>query len=190
MEVLDSLESSSDTVVYALDETSVGVESDNRCSWSPVGAPPVLEKNGSHEGINIIGSTCILNDYHAINDVYPSKKSIKSDMVIEHLKYLLEINHGKNIVVFLDNAKIHTSSSIENFYLECKSRLKLIYMPKYSPDMNPQENVWNYLKARLFKPSARSCIDELILDAKTIFDELNLEKDKICSLAYARKFLV
>lgn len=37
-----------------------------------MGAPPILKKNASHEGINILGSTCILNDFHSINDVYPS----------------------------------------------------------------------------------------------------------------------
>ncbi len=190
MELLDSLESSSDTVVYALDETKVCVESDNHYSWSPIGAPPILEKNGSRKGINLIGSTCILNDFHTVNDVYSNKETIKSNCVINHLDYLIQINSDKKVVVFLDNAKIHTSAAIEKFYLDKKDVLKLIYLPKYSPDMNPQENMWNYLKAKLYKPSARGSIEELILDAKIIFDELNFDIDKICSLAYARSFLV
>lgn len=56
--------------------------------------------------------------------------------------------------------------------------------------MNPQEHVWRYLKAKLYKPAARSCMQELILDIKNIFDELNSNVDKICSLAYARNYLV
>jgi len=56
--------------------------------------------------------------------------------------------------------------------------------------MNPQENIWNYLKNRIFKPSSRSCIEELILDTKNIFDELNSDINRIESLAYAKKFLV
>lgn len=190
MEVLDSLESSSDTAVYALDEAKVSVESDNHSSWSPIGAPPILEKNGSHAGINLIGSTCILNDFHTVNDVYSNKKTIKSVEVINHLEYLIQINPGKKVVVFLDNAKIHTSAAIERFYLDKKDVLKLIYLPKYSPDMNPQENMWHYLKAKLYKPSSRSSIEELVVDTKDIFDELNFDFDKICSLAYARSFLV
>lgn len=189
-EVLDTLESSPDAVVYALDETGICVESDNHASWSPVGAPPILEKNASHEGINIVGSTCILNDFHSINDVYPLNKSITSEEVKFHLEYLLEINSNKKVVVFLDNARMHTSILIQKFYKEVKGRLELIFLPKYSPYMNPQETIWHYLKSRLFKPSSRSCIEELILDVKSIFDELNSNPDKICSLAYARSFLV
>ena len=56
--------------------------------------------------------------------------------------------------------------------------------------MNPQENIWRNLKSKLFKPSARSCVWELVSDIKNIFDELNSNFDKIRSLAYARSFLV
>lgn len=189
-EVLDCLESSPDNVVYALDETGVHIESDNRSSWSPVGTSPVLEKNGSRKGINIIGSTSILNNFHIVNDVYSSRHSITSREVISHLEYLIEINQGKKVVVFLDNAKIHISKAIKEFYLDNRDILSLIFIPKYSPNMNPQENIWNYLKAKLFRPTARDFIEELILDAKYIYDELNSNTYKIRSLAYARSFLV
>ncbi len=79
---------------------------------------------------------------------------------------------------------------MQKFYQEVKDRLQLIFLPRYSPYMNPQENIWNYLKSRLFKPSSRSCIEELILDVNSIFDELNSNIDRIDSLAYARNFLV
>lgn len=190
LETLDTLESSSDVVVYALDETGVRTESDNRSSWSPVGVPPILEKNGSHKGVNIVGSTCILNTFHVVNDVYPSEKSITSEEIKSHLDYLLQINPDKKVVVFLDNAKTHTSAAMQLFYLEKKQQLKLIFLPRYSPYMNPQENIWNHLKAKLFRPSSRMSIEELISDVKDIFDELNSNIDKINSLAYARSFLV
>lgn len=190
LETIDTLESSSDTVGYALDETSIRMESNNRASWSEVGAPPILEKNGSHKGINIVGSTCIFNNHHTINDIYPSDKSITSEEIKTHIEYLLEINPHKKVVIFLDNAKTHTSMAMQKFYIKKKSKLKLIFLPKYSPDMNPQENVWNYLKAKFFRPASRSSIYELISDVKDIIDELNFDTDRIRSLAHGRSFLV
>ncbi|WP_432409675.1 transposase [Wukongibacter sp. M2B1] len=140
--------------------------------------------------MNIVGSTCIFNNHHTVNDVYSSDKSITSQEIKIHLEYLLQINPDKKVVVFLDNAKTHTSSAIQEFYLEKKSKLKLIFLPRYSPDMNPQENVWNYLKAKLFRPASRSSIYELISHVKVFFDELNSDVDRIHSLAYGRSFLV
>ena len=177
-------------VVYALDETGICVESDNLSSWSPVGYPPMLEKNGSHKGINVVGSTCILNNFHTVNDVYPSEKSITTEEIKSHLEYLLEINPNKKVVVFLDNARTHTSLAMQKFYQTKKGSLQLIFLPRYSPYMNPQENMWHHLKAKLFRPSSRSSIEELISDAKNIFDELNFDVDKIHSLTCARNFLV
>ncbi|SHK41174.1 IS630 family transposase [Paramaledivibacter caminithermalis] len=190
LETIDTLESSTDTVVYALDETSIRTESNNRASWSEVGAAPILEKNGSHKGINIVGSTCIFNNHHTVNDIYPSDKSITSEEIKTHMEYLLEINPDKEVVVFLDNARTHTSMAMQEFYIKKKSKLKLIFLPKYSPDMNPQENVWNYLKAKLFRPASRSSVYELISDVKDIIDELNSNIDRIRSLAHGRSFLV
>jgi transposase len=189
-ELLDTLESSSDTVVYALDETGINIESDNRPSWSPVGHPPILEKNASHEGLNIVGSTSILNNFHIVSDLYSSEHSITSEEIKKHLEYLIELNPDKKIVVFLDNAKTHTSIGMQSFYYDNRDILKVINLPRYSPYMNPQENIWNYLKAKLHKPSARRSIYELTFDIQSVFDELNSDSNKIRSLAYARNFLV
>lgn len=102
----------------------------------------------------------------------------------------MKINPGKKVVVFLDNTKNHTSFLIQSSYQKVKEKLKLIYLPRYSPYMNTQKNIWNYLKARLFNPSSRSCIEELTFDVSVIFDELNCNSGKLNSLAYARNFLV
>lgn len=79
---------------------------------------------------------------------------------------------------------------MQEFYSSKKNVLQLILLPKYSPDMNPQKNIWSYFKAKLFKPSSRHSIEELVFDVKNIFDELNSDCDNICSLAYVRYFLV
>ena len=127
-EELDILESSEDKVVYALDETGVGVESENYRCWSEVGVPPILEKNGSHEKVNLIGSTTILNEYHTVIDVYENQ-TINSDKIINHLSYLIELNPNKHVVVYMDNATTHTSKKTQAFCEENKDALTIIYLP-------------------------------------------------------------
>ena len=190
LNLLPILESSCNTAVYASDETGISVESDNHYSWSPIGHPPILEKNARHEGVNIIGSTAILNGYHIVNDIYPSSKSITTKEVKAHFQYLLNINEGKKVVIFLDNARFHKSLEMQKFYYDNRDILEVIFLPKYSPYMNPQEQIWHYLKAKLYKPSARECKYELTYDINFILDDLNLNKDKIRSLADGRKYLL
>lgn len=79
---------------------------------------------------------------------------------------------------------------MQRFYYDKRKVLKVILLPRYSPYMNPQENIWNHLKTKIYRPSARSSIYELIVDIQGVFHELNSNTDKICSLAYGKKFLV
>jgi len=85
---------------------------------------------------------------------------------------------------------MHTSINTKKFYYYNKDALKIIFLPKYSPFMNPQEQIWCYLKAQLYKPSTRSSKSELIGYTYSIFSRLNLNKKIISSLADGRKYLV
>lgn len=89
MKILSTLEATDDVVVYELDETSVSVKSNNRLSWSLVGHPPVLQKNASHDRVNIIGTTEILKCSYTVVDVYNSKNTITSVETIDFLQHLI-----------------------------------------------------------------------------------------------------
>lgn len=187
-EIVPTVEDSSEYVLYAMDETLVRVESDNRRTWSPVGVSPVLESNGSHKGVNIIGATEITKNYDTLADVYPADHSITSKEIQQFLEELLERNPNKKVYVLLDNAGCHNSSAIQNFWNEHKEHLILINTPRYSPELNPQENIWNKLKTAIFQPSARASIYELFDDIAFIYDDLNVKKDLIKSMVNPRNY--
>ena len=127
---------------------------------------------------------------HTVVDIYSSRDSITSESIQSHMLHLMRINPGKKVIIFLDNAKTHNSIAMQKFYFDNRDRLEPIFLPKYSPKMNPQEHIWRYYKSLLYRPSARENIYELVMDTKLIFDELNLNKNKLFSLAYAKNYLV
>ena len=55
----------------------------------------------------------------------------------------------KGSVIVLDNASCHTHLKIESILAETENRL--LYLPPYSPDMNPIEKIWSSVKTRLKK---------------------------------------
>ena len=63
-------------------------------------------------------------------------------------KYLLPIL-PKNSVIVMDNASFHRKSKL--FTLAEKSGHRLIFLPPYSPELNPIENFWSWLKRYLRK---------------------------------------
>lgn len=52
-----------------------------------------------------------------------------------------------DILVILDNAKGHIAKATRE-YAE-KLNIKLVYLPPYSPDLNPIEHIWSPIKTKL-----------------------------------------
>jgi transposase len=198
---LDIFEHLPDVSLWALDETGKRLESSNYYSWSLIGAPKVIEHNASHEGLNIIGATEIVNHMKFIYDSYPvrAKKypddvvdnSIRGEHIIKFLKKVIEYDRQRGITktfIILDNARIHTAKSVKEFIKQYDKELFLIFQPKYSPQLNPQENIWNWLKTFLSCANAYKSIDELNSNLANFKDYLSNNISKVKQRVYARLY--
>lgn len=188
--LLPTVENSSDCVFYAMDETGLRTESDIRRTWSPVGISPILESNNSHEGLNLIGATEITKNFDTVIDAYSAKQTITSEEVKTFLERLLNINEGKKVYVLLDNAGFHVSKTMQAFAEAHRGELFIINTPRYSPKLNPQENIWNKLKNCIFSASAYPSINELFESIKSVYNHFNEKKDMIRSIVYARNYYI
>lgn len=68
------------------------------------------------------------------------------------VKFLGKINEvykdAEEIWMHLDNSQVHKAEIVKNF-LRKNKRIKLKPLPPYSPDMNPQENMWRYSRYKV-----------------------------------------
>jgi Transposase and inactivated derivatives len=187
-DLLDTVENSSEHILYALDETYIRLEPTNRKSWSPVGQPPLIERNGSHAGLNIVGATEITKNFDTIADVYSHKQGITSTQIQILLERLIDINKGKRVHVIWDNAGSHTSENMEAFLKMHKKELILHNLPPYSPELNPQENVWSVLKERLHRAKARHSLNDLFDHVCLIYESFNTNADALRKEINARNY--
>jgi transposase len=187
-EVLLSVENSTDTVLYALDETYIRTESNNYKSWSLKGHAPIIERNGSHKGLNIVGATEIIKQFDSLTDCYSYDVSLDSSKIIKFLENLIDKNKGKMVKVILDNAGNHKSKAIKKFKSAHSNDLQLIYLPPYSPELNPQENIWNKIKKCLFRLRSRVSLDELFCNLSAFLERFNLNTEEVKSIVYAKNY--
>jgi transposase len=80
---------------------------------------------------------------------------------ISFLRQLLQNNPEKKIAVILDNASQHTCNQTKRF-LSKFSRIKLYFLPPYSPEYNPIERFWGWLKKHVYGSRSYDTIDEVI----------------------------
>ena len=77
-------------------------------------------------------------------------KRVASDEVIDFLGQMLRHHPKRHLVVVMDQAPPHVSKKTMG-YIENHRRLHVFHLPKYSPDWNPDEKVWNHLKHQELK---------------------------------------
>lgn len=49
---------------------------------------------------------------------------------------------GRQMVVIADNASYHKSPPVRSFLLQHQAQLRVLFLPPYSPELNPIERVW------------------------------------------------
>jgi transposase len=64
------------------------------------------------------------------------------------LKNLLKHSgsRGRLVVIILDNARYHHATLIKPFLQKYRKRLRLEFLPPYSPELNPIERVWKLIR--------------------------------------------
>ena len=82
-------------------------------------------------------------DLFSSNSQYSKKEDFKIYLENLRLKYEPDIT----IVAVLDNAKIHKAQIVMDYCLQ--NEIILVYLPPYSPQLNPIEDLWRLLKKEL-----------------------------------------
>ena len=74
-----------------------------------------------------------------------SRKRISAPLFIEFLRRLVT-NYPRKIFLVVDGLPAHKAKSVQHFLAGVKDRIRLFFLPPYSPEINPDELVWNDVK--------------------------------------------
>ena len=69
--------------------------------------------------------------------------------LLEHLQLLIDLDPHHFWFVVLDNASAHTTPAIETFAAQQQQRIELVYLPTYSPHLNPIERLWRLMRSKV-----------------------------------------
>ncbi len=133
-------------VLYFEDEASVRLTGVLARTWGPRGARTIQKMTGKRGTIPVMSA--LGSNGTLLFQLYDNR--IASGEVISFLSEMLKHHSRRHLVVVMDRARPHTSKETEEF-IKSQKRLHVFYLPPYSPDFNPDEQVWNYLKNEKLK---------------------------------------
>ena len=132
----------SQAMLYFQDESSVSLVPVLGTTWAKKGETPKVKVTGNRGSIAV--SSAISPAGRMIFRI--EKERVTSRTFIDFLKQIIKNHRWRKIIVVVDNSPTHTAKVVENFIEENKNKISIYYLPTYSPDLNPDEEVWKYLK--------------------------------------------
>jgi transposase len=94
-------------------------------------------------------------------------------------------SRGRRMVVVLDNARYHRASLISRLLETKQDVLQLLFLPPYSPDLNPIERVWKLTRRLCTHNRYFQELDDLLLAVKNQLQDWrkpNLILTKLCGI--------
>ena len=129
-------------MLYFQDESSVSLVPVLGKTWAKKGETPKIKVTGNRGSIAV--SSAISPAGRMVFRI--EKGSVTSKTFIDFLKQIIRNHKWRKIIVIIDNSPTHTAKAVKEFIEQNKNKIAIYYLPTYSPDLNPDEDVWRYLK--------------------------------------------
>lgn len=113
---------------------------------------------------------------------------LDSENIVTYLEWLLtEIYPYQQLVLVLDNAAFHHSAEVQATLSCFEQRVLVLWLPPYSPDLNPIERFWKHLKATACANYLYPSIDHLLQSVRDFINAHN-QFDPDLHLSFSKNF--
>ena len=123
------------------DESGVSLQTHTGRTWGVIGQRPVVRQTGARGQVNILAAV----EATGRLDHIVTTERINSERYIEFLQGLLE-GREHPLILLADRAAFHRSAQVRAFVRANRNRLRVFFLPRYSPEHNPAEHVWEEIK--------------------------------------------
>ncbi len=128
--------------IWYLDETGVEADPRPKRRWAEKGKELRVTKNGGHIRMNVCGMVCPrTGDFYALEFTHVDTDVFQ--VFLEQANKDIKLERSRNIII-CDNATWHKTKSLN------WGKFEVLFLPPYSPDLNPIERLWRIMKAEWF----------------------------------------
>lgn len=168
---------SAEDKIYYLDSVHPTHNSIPAYGWIKKGKEKLLKANSGRRRLNINGAY----EPEEQKVIVCEDESINADSTIALIEKIIEGQKRGKIYLICDNARYYCSKKVREF-VKRHSRIEMIFLPPYSPNLNLIERLWLFFKKRRlwncyyekFEEFRRMCMD--------FFKDISLYKEELKTL--------
>jgi transposase len=137
--------------------------------WSPVGRQVMIPTPAQPTRRYGLGAV----DWHTGEAVVLTRRRKRRREVAELLEELLIRHPHGTVYVAWDNARTHEDEEVEAVLRGAAGRLVLLYLPTYSPWLNPIEMLWRHFRREVTHCELFASVDALLEATREFFERMN-----------------
>jgi len=167
-----------DEVLYYADEFNLSWLPTLRAMWSPVGQQVMISTPGQQYTYYGIGAV----NYHTGETVVQFQQHKRRQEMAQLLEALVNKHPTGTIYVVWDNANTHEDDEVDAVVQAASGHLILLYLPTYSPWLNPIEMLWRHFRREVTHCELFETMQALLVAARDFFDRSNRCPQKLLSV--------
>ena len=163
--------------IWFQDEARVGQKGTLEYIWALIGSRPRVVRDNRHQSAYLFGALCADRAVGAAI-IMPS---VNSEAMSEHLTVIsAQVAPGAHAILVCDGAGWHQPGQ----RLIVPGNITLLPLPPYTPELNPMENVWDYLRGNKLSHSLWDTYDAIVGACERAWRFLIDDPDRIRSVAH------
>lgn len=163
---------------YYADEFNLSWFPTLRAMWSPKGQQvmiPTPQQPDKYYGIGAV-------NYYTGETVVHFQRNKRRKEIAQLLEALLQKHPMGTVYIAWDNANTHEDDEVEDVVRTAAGRLVLLYLPTYSPWLNPIEMLWRHFRREVTHCECFETRQALLAAAQNCFARFNQCPEKILSV--------
>ena len=146
------------------DESRCGQQGTLTRVWAPRGSRPTVVKQTEYDWIYVFGAV----NPQTGDSVALLAPTVNTQVMNIHLRMIAEqVGPRVHVVLVLDQAGWHVAQD-----LQLPANITLLPLPPYSPELNPVERLWTWLKAHHLSNRVYVDYDDLLAAGTTAWNQL------------------
>jgi transposase len=128
--------------VWFQDEARFGQQGTLTRKWARTGSRPPAVKQTQYDWLYVIGATCPQTG-QALGLLSPHINTEVMNLFLE--RFAEQVDPKVHVVMIWDQAGFHCAKQ-----LRIPDNVTILPLPPYSPELNPIENLWHYLRSHFW----------------------------------------
>jgi hypothetical protein len=124
--------------------------------------------------------------------LHPRRNNVGIRRLLAAIARFYDLGHHpqRRVILWLDNDKAHKAQVVERLVSKHHHQIQIVWLPPYSPELNPQEDIWQHMRRRVTHNYYFEHMVKLQLAVREFHHELQNDPERVLSLISKWTYLI